>query len=371
MEYKAVLEESVMQKGVAVTAGSAVLEGLIAPCDAEVVVRLCSAGVKIVGRVRTSEFGIGGLFGCDASERDAGVAGLLDGALLTEVIDDSEKVSFVAENTGNRSGYSAVKSVAVTSAVDAVASGFADFALCNDFTGSIGRAAGAAGLCYLQPSYGSVSRYGLVPSVSSIDQIGVLCKTPKVGIDVLDVIAGYDPKDGIMMPDNRTEEPSPCSRTDEPSPCSAPVFRDGEAGTCFVPCFPCLQVLQVLCCGEFSNNINRYDGIKFGHRAKEYSGLGELYKKSRTEGFGEDVKLAAMIGAVVLDQSEGERYYDKAMKIRRVMRDAFEFDKYDVIKSCCPTLSRMCGLPALTTAECTYIAGPGREDVLKVIANEL
>jgi len=315
MGLRVVLESSIMQKGLPASAGSKMLENFIAPVDATVVLRLVEAGAEIVGRIDTSEFGISGLFG----DKDLEVR-----------FQDLE----------------------------------ADVVLCNDYTGSIARAAAATGLYYLHPTYGTVSRYGLIPSVCSMDQIGIVCKSPEDGFKVLEIINGYDEKDGLMNCDYKKQDIEENKEI---------VFRGdtNKAGTCFTPCFPCLQVMQILCCGEFSNNINRYDGIKYGYRAKGYNGLQELYTKSRTEAFGEDVKLAAIIGAMVLYQGEEERYYDKAMKMRRIIRDSFEFDKYDVLATCCPTLSRMCGFPALTTPKNTFIAGVGCENVLKRVELEV
>jgi len=152
------------------------------------------------------------------------------------------------------------------------------------------------------------------------------------------------------------------------------------------------QVMQILCCAEIGNNISRYDGIKFGYRARGYNGLRELYTKSRTEAFGENVKLAAVLGAMVLSQENYMRYYDKAMRLRRLIRDSLEFDECDVITSeglgtrdnaeCrmqnaelaeqedssynLLMLSRLCGLPSFSTPKGVYVADVGREDLLEV-----
>ena len=159
-----------------------------------------------------------------------------------------------------------------------------------------------------------------------------------------------------MSPENtdakKAEEPSPCFEIDvvEVETDYSSVYK---------------QIMQILCCAELSNNISRYDGIKYGYRAKEYNGLNELYTKSRTEAFGSDTKLAAILGAMVLSQENYTRYYDKAMKLRRKIRDSLDFNSYDVIVAKCPILSRLCGLPSITTPEHIYIANTGREDVLE------
>jgi Asp-tRNA(Asn)/Glu-tRNA(Gln) amidotransferase A subunit family amidase len=165
--------------------------------------------------------------------------------------------------------------------------------------------------------------------------------------------------------------------------------------------------MQILCCAELCNNISRYDGVKFGYRASGFRGLNELYTKSRTEALGPDAKLAALIGAMVLSQDNYSRYYDKAMRIRRLVKESLGFDKYDLIilpagdgtGTCGDTpaaarqssangneedsagttagkatalaqgaLPRLCGLPAVTVpyqkGAITLIADTGREDVL-------
>jgi len=314
MAITVVLESSIMQKGLPADAGSKMLEEFIAPVDACVVERLLAGNVDITGRVDTSEFGISGLF-------ERGSSSLY--SILTEAV----------------SG--------------------ADVILCNDYTGAVSQAAADAGLFYIHPTYGAVSRYGLVPSVCSMDQIGIVCKEPGVGFEVLEIISGYDARDGVMCPDKDTKN--------EAQEISSSFEVDiAEKKSDYSGIYK--QIMQILCSAELSNNISRYDGIKFGHRAKEHDSLNELYVKSRTEGFGEDVKLAAVIGAMVLYGDNYERYYDKAMRVRRLIRDSLEFDKYDVIVSKCPLLSRICGLPSLSTPGYVYIAAAGREDILKAVS---
>ena len=345
MNYKAVLENSIMQKDQPATAGSKMLENFISPIDATVAVCLESAGIEIVGRCGSDEFGASGLFANP-------------------------------ETAHERRDGSAVQEREDRPCVHHVLSGEADFVLCNDYTGAISSAAAAQGFYYIHPTYGTVSRYGLIPSASSMDQIGILCKTPEVGFDVLKIIAGYDSKDGIMG-NSKTEKTSGGSQSEQNT--NNPVQKRVEhieTELKYSEIFT--QVMQILCVAELSNNISRYDGIKYGYRAKDYKDLNELYKKSRTEAFGEDVKLAAILGAMVLSQENYTRYYDKAMLLRRLIKDSLKFDNYDVLtyanaehkrfSSGPHVLSRLCGLPALTTPDCTYIANAGREDVLEVIA---
>lgn len=341
------LADTIMQKGRPATAGSKILEGFISPLDATVVTKLEEAGFCIAGRTMVDEFGAAGLF--------------------TYFFDDY--------------------------AHDAVKNNAAKFALCNDYTGAIGRYAAGDDLYYIHPTYGSVSRYGLIPSVCSMDQIGVISKTYQDGFRLLSVISGYDPKDGAMLefsttPGARSSKLRLGIPTNVLIKCMGFVsggISDIDRG--FDPVMFNLeyfglyaQVMRILCCAELCGNISRYDGVKFGYRAKSYSNLRKLYTKSRTKGLGMEIKLAALIGAMVLSQEHYTRYYDKAMRIRRLIKESLRFDEYDLIMMPVPhgvpisrilevtALPRLCGLPAVTIpykgCEVTLVADAGREDVL-------
>lgn len=308
-----VLEESIMQKGRPATAGSGMLENFIAPVDAAVVTSLNKAGAEIAGRAKMDEFGISGLFNSAAT---------------------------------------------ITETVRLVADGTAEIALCNDYTGAVSTSAAERGLYYIRPTYGTVSRYGLIPSVPSMDQIGIICRDISKGFNALAIIAGYDPKDGVMLHDTPVKEKA---REDREIVITSIKPEYSEIYS---------RVMQILCCAELANSISRYDGIKFGYRAKDYKNLDELYKKSRGEAFGPDVKLAALIGAMVLSQENYSRYYDKAMRLRKIIKDTMDFSKYDVIRVINHQLSRLCGLPSVTTPEFTYIANAGCEAVLQSAIEE-
>jgi len=331
MAYTAVLENSIMQKGKPATSGSKMLENFISPIDATVVTRLEDAGVTIVERAEMDEFGIRGLF---------------------KTGDGSLSCSDASQRT-----------VQAFAAIEAVANNKADFALCNDYTGAISQAAASKGVCYIHPTYGTVSRYGLIPCVPSMDQIGIVCRIPAEGFKALNMIAGYDQKDGAMLTDKlQTKE---ANRPKTEAKIEAQVEpKYSEIYT---------QLMQILCCAELSNNISRYDGIKFGYRAKDYGSLKDLYAKTRTEAFGPECKLAAIIGAMVLSQENYTRYYDKAMRLRRLIKDSLEFNKFNVFYSQTPNtpmivLSRLCGLPSVTTPDGTYVADVGREDALEAVS---
>ena len=386
----AVLEDSIMQKGCPVTAGSKILEGYNSPIDATVVARLEAAGIVILGKTKMDEFGIGGLF--SGAQKEA------------------------------------------PGAVSAVADGVAAFALCNDYTGSVRQQAAMRGVCYIHPTYGTISRYGLIPAVPSMDQIGIVCKYPADGERLLPIIAGYDAKDGAMLMHGvhkagcrkqnagcKEQEMEGREESNSGSGTRNSEYRKAElrigvprnvidqvSGKSevleFVKDFCCLvsgdinnkpedfvenpksriqssefteaaclcavdielkyfdayaQVMRVLCCAELSGNLSRYDGVKFGYRADSFSDLHELYTKSRSEGFGPDIKLAAIMGAMALSQENYTKYYDKALRIRRLIKESLEFNKYDAIimpvfgeapdeALALSALPQLCGLPAVT-----------------------
>ncbi|MCL2294305.1 MAG: amidase family protein [Spirochaetes bacterium] len=295
------LEDSVMRKGLPAKAGSKILEGFIAPFDATVVTRLLDSKYNIAGRIGMNEFGLPSLI-----------------------------------SAGTNDIYDAVK---------AVSAGVVSYALCNDVFGVYRRRAAEEGICYLHPTYGTVSRYGLVPMACSMDQIGVACKNPDDCFGLLSVIAGNDPKDGTMYPEKsyvysktgkelRIGVPAAVlNQADEGTKESIRRFAAGFTSTDMeLKYFDVYkQVLYILTCAEASSNLTRYDGIKFGYRASNYKNLNELYTRTRTEALGVEAKLAAIMGFMVLSQENYIPYYEKAMKIRRLIKESLRFGEYDII----------------------------------------
>jgi aspartyl-tRNA(Asn)/glutamyl-tRNA(Gln) amidotransferase subunit A len=158
--------------------------------------------------------------------------------------------------------------------------------LCNDIFGHIRRQADKQGLCYIRPEYGTVSRYGLIPAACSMDQIGIVAANPAEGFALLEKITGCDSKDGAMQ----YESARRASGDVTPRRVNiTPAYADMQN-----------QVLHILAYAEFSNNISRYDGIKFGFRSQSAKNLESLYTNTRTEGFGLDAKLTAIMGAFVI-----------------------------------------------------------------------
>ena len=313
------LEDCIMKKGSLATAGSKILENFVAPFDATVVERLRDANIAIAcSRLQTSDFGV----------------------LVSRLPPEAR--------------------CPIPDAVHCC--------LCNDLFGQYRRQAAENGLCYIHPTYGTVSRYGLIPLASSMDQIGVLCKNMADGFSLLAVIAGHDDKDGAMFPEKRysyetTEKAvtlcvpsSILRRTDQ-------CIQDGIRA--FAEKFNVVdepldyfdvysQVMTILSCAEISNNINRYDGIKFGYRSPHAANLESLYVKTRTEAFGLETKLAAIMGVWVLSHEQYVPYYEKAMKIRRLIKQSLRFDKYDVIAlpmalgAAVTALPTLAGLPSIS-----------------------
>lgn len=300
-ENAVALEDNILLKGKPATAGSKMLENFIAPYSATVVEKLLEKGYTIAGKTKMDEFGIGKMW----------------------------------EKTPEET----------LPAVKVVADGLAEFSLCSDIFGERARQAAENGCCYIRPSYGTVSRFGLVPLATSMDQIGIVCKNLGSGFKLLCHMAGKDPKDGAMLPEKeycygKSQEEIKIGlpagiikKADEPTRAAikdfAQKFEHKEMELEYFDVYK--QVMCVLSSAEISANTNRYDGIKFGYRASAYKSMQELYTKTRTEGFGSGVKFAAIVGTMVLSQEQYGKYYEKAMKLRRLIKEAVKFDEYKLI----------------------------------------
>jgi aspartyl-tRNA(Asn)/glutamyl-tRNA(Gln) amidotransferase subunit A len=268
------IDDSIMRKGCPATAGSKSLQNFIAPFDATVVARLNEKTES----VKLPEFGLG-------------ECGELRGPPM----------------------------------------------LCNDVFGNVRCRAVKQGLCCIRPTYGTVSRFGLIPTAASMDQIGIVCENPQEGFSLLSVIAGHDENDGAMFPEKKYSYRSEEREIKRGLPPSESFFDLSR------------QILKILAYAEISGNISRYDGIKFGYLASNYKNLEDLYTKTRTEAFGPETKLAAVMGCLILSQDYYLKYYDKAMKIRRLIKESLRFDQYDVISiPLDDPLAALAGLPSLS-----------------------
>lgn len=327
------LKDNLCQRGAPTTAGSKILEGFVAPYDATVVARLREAGALLIGKTNLDEFSMG-----SSSERSA--AGPVRNPR------DPERVA------GGSSGGSSA----------AVAAGLCPAALGSDTGGSIRQPASHCGVVGLKPTYGRVSRWGLIAYASSLDQIGPITRSVSGAARLLQVIAGPDPQDMTCA-----KEPVPdylgaleCAQDLEGLVVGVPAeYMEGEGAHA--------QVLEAVEAGiarleargaevreislphtrhavaayyliataEASSNLARYDGVRYGRRAEEADRLDELYERSRAEGFGEEVKRRIMLGTFVLSAGFYDAYYLRAQKARTLIRGDFDaaFDEVDVIAS--------------------------------------
>ncbi len=265
---KFMMQSCIMVADTVCDGGSKILEGFKSPLSATAYEKCVAAGMEFAGLVKPFEFGTDSLFAPS---------------------DDSDE------------------------AVSAILDGKCDFVLCNDVYGKIVRAAAENGLVFVQGAYGTVSRFGIMQTVSSMDRVGVLCKSAEVGAEVLCVISGKDEKDGSMLDAPKYEY--------SPKADKEPKVIEGGKDMKYFDILP--AVFYALASAELCNNTNRYDGVKFGYRAENINGINDLYLKSRTEGLGFDIQIASMVGCMVLAKENYEKWYYKAMQLRRMIRDYY------------------------------------------------
>ncbi|HIB01700.1 MAG TPA: Asp-tRNA(Asn)/Glu-tRNA(Gln) amidotransferase subunit GatA, partial [Phycisphaerales bacterium] len=311
------------------TCGSKMLDGYESPFNATVIDRLLCAGATLVGKTNCDEFAMG-----SSTEHCAW------GPVLNPW--DTTRVP------GGSSGGSAA----------AVAARLCDVALGSDTGGSIRQPAALCGIVGYKPTYGLVSRYGLVAFASSLDQIGAFATTVEDVAKVTEVMAGFDEFDSTCRnepsPDLTTNLDSPFdtlrigvaaqyiggqNSPDVDSAISAAIETYRELGATIVDIdLPLTEVgistYYVLAPAECSSNLARYDGIRYGHRtAKPCKDLFELYSESRAEGFGDEVKRRIMLGTYVLSSGYYDAYYNNALKTRRLISEEYKraFEVCDVI----------------------------------------
>jgi aspartyl-tRNA(Asn)/glutamyl-tRNA(Gln) amidotransferase subunit A len=315
-------------KGWLTTCGSKILSNFISPYDAHVVERLNAAGAVTLGRTNMDEFAMG-------SSSETSHYGPVRNPW------DVDKVP------GGSSGGSAA----------AVAARLAPGAIGTDTGGSIRQPAALSGICGLKPTYGVVSRYGMIAFASSLDQGGPLARSAEDLALLLNVMAGFDPRDSTSLDrepeDYARELGKPVkglkiglpeeffARGAAPEVVKAveaavAEFRKLGAETVEVR-LPNMKlsvpVYYVLAPAEASSNLARYDGVRYGYRAPEYADLLDLYKQTRAQGFGQEVKRRILIGTYVLSHGYYDAYYIQAQRVRRLIaRDFAEvFKRCDVI----------------------------------------
>jgi aspartyl-tRNA(Asn)/glutamyl-tRNA(Gln) amidotransferase subunit A len=343
------------------TAGSRMLAGYRSPFDATVVARLAAAGAVTLGKLNCDEFAMGG-----SNENSA--------------FGPARNPWDTARIPGGSSGGSAV----------AVAARLVPAATGTDTGGSVRQPASLTGITGIKPTYGRCSRYGMVAFASSLDQAGPMARSALDCAHLLQAMSGFDPRDATSaeqpVPDFVAATTAPRVGVSAARPLSglrigvpkeflgegvsADVLATVQAalaeyqrlGAALVDVsLPrtelSIPVYYIIAPAEASSNLSRFDGVRYGHRAAEYKDLGELYRKSRSEGFGAEVKRRIMIGTYVLSHGYYDAYYLQAQKLRRMIADDFQaaFQHCDVIAGpVSPTVARPLGSQSDPVAE--YLA---------------
>lgn len=322
----AAVKDNLCTEGIRTTCASKILSNFIPSYTAEAVKRLEDADVIMLGKTNLDEFAMG-------STTETSAFGPTKNPI------DPTRVP------GGSSGGSAA----------AVAAGECSFALGSDTGGSIRQPASYCGVVGLKPTYGTVSRYGLIAYGSSLDQVGPIAKNCSDAAAILKVIAGHDEKDSTsiardsydfpLTPDLKGKQIGiPKDDLGEglsdtvKTAVYAAAERFREAGAeveefelGLVPY--AIPAYYTIATAEASSNLARFDGVKYGYRSDAYDGLHELYKKSRSEGFGEEVKRRIMAGSFVLSSGYYDAYYLKALKVKALLKEAFDraFLNFDLI----------------------------------------
>ncbi len=324
----AVVKDNLCTEGLRTTCGSKILKDFLPPYTAEAVKRMEDAGVIVVGKTNMDEFAMG-------STSETSYFGPVKNPWNTEHV------------PGGSSGGSCA----------AVAAEECSFALGSDTGGSIRQPSSFCGVTGLKPTYGTVSRYGLIAYGSSLDQIGPVAKDVSDCAAVLEAIASHDPKDSTSAAREDCDFTS--ALVDDVRGLRIGIPKDyfgegldGEVKAAVLRAAEALRekgaVLEefdlslveyaipayyVIASAEASSNLARFDGVKYGYRAKDCGGLHDMYKRSRSEGFGPEVKRRIMLGSFVLSSGYYDAYYLKALKTKALIKQAFDraFSRYDVI----------------------------------------
>ena len=326
------IKDNMCTEGVLTTCSSRILGNFIPTFTAEAVKNLEKAGAVMIGKTNMDEFAMG-------STTETSAYGVTRNPWNTEHV------------PGGSSGGSAA----------AVAAEECFFALGSDTGGSIRQPASFCGVVGLKPTYGTVSRYGLIAYGSSLDQIGPLTKDVTDCATVMEAIASHDTKDSTSIDraaiGKDTDFTSALIEDVKGMKIGIPrdYFGDGldsevkeavlaaakalEAKGAIVEEFDlslveyAIPTYYTIAAAEASSNLERFDGIKYGYRTSEYEGLHNMYKKTRSEGFGPEVKRRIMLGSFVLSSGYYDAYYLKALRVKAMIRKAFDdaFSKYDLI----------------------------------------
>src|SRR5277367_1405508 len=322
------IKDVLVMQGAPATAGSLILKGYRPPYDATVVAKLEAAGAILLGKLNCDEFAMG------SSNENSAYGPVLNPRDLSRV-------------PGGSSGGSAA----------AVAADFATAALGTDTGGSIRQPAAFCGVVGVLPTYGRVSRYGLIAFASSLDRVGPLTKTVKDAATVLQVLAGHDVLDATSSERPVEDYVGALSKPVEGLRIGVPEEYFGEgldpeiraaidgalaglkAAGCVVKpvSLPhtkyAIPTYYVIATAEASSNLSRFDGVRFGLRAEEANTLSGMYRKTRDEGFGPEVKRRILLGTYALSAGYYDAYYRKAQQVRALITRDFltAFEQVDVI----------------------------------------
>ena len=322
------IKDNMCTEGVLTTCSSKILNNFIPTFSAEAVINLEKAGAVMIGKTNMDEFAMG-------STTETSAYGVTKNPRNTEHV------------PGGSSGGSAA----------AVAANECFFALGSDTGGSIRQPASYCGVVGLKPTYGTVSRYGLIAYGSSLDQIGPITKNVADCATVLEVITSYDKKDSTSIDRKDTDFTSALvddvkgmrigiprdyfgeGLDEEVKNAVLAAAKEFEKKGAIVEEFDlslvsyAIPTYYTIAAAEASSNLERFDGIKYGYRAADAEGLHNMYKKTRSEGFGPEVKRRIMLGSFVLSSGYYDAYYLKALRVKAMIRKAFDeaFEKYDII----------------------------------------
>lgn len=322
------IKDNMCTKGILTTCSSKILENYLPEFTSEAVIQLEKAGAVILGKTNMDEFAMG-------STTETSAFGATKNPWNTEHV------------PGGSSGGSCA----------AVAAEECSYALGSDTGGSIRQPSSFCGVTGMKPTYGTVSRYGLIAYGSSLDQIGPVAKDVTDCAVILETIASHDKKDSTSV--KREEYDFTSALKDDVKGMKIGIpkdyFGEGldsevreqvmaaakalEEKGAIVEEFDlslveyAIPAYYVIACAEASSNLARFDGVKYGYRAKEYNGLHNMYKKTRSEGFGAEVKRRIMLGSFVLSSGYYDAYYLKALRTKALIKQAFDkaFCQYDMI----------------------------------------
>ena len=322
------IKDNLCVKGTRTTCSSKMLENFVSPYDATVIEKLKDENIISLGKLNMDEFAMG-----------------------------SSTESSYFKKTKNPWNLNKVPGGSSGGSAAAVSANMVPWALGSDTGGSIRQPASLCGVVGLKPTYGLVSRYGLVAFASSLDQIGPITKDVRDSAMLLNLIAGHDEKDTTSEDIEKKDYTKALKNDVKGLKIGVPkeFFGEGindevkkeltkaietykelgaevEEFSLDVAKYA-LATYYIIACAEASSNLGRFDGIRYGYRTPNYSNLKEIYKKSRSEGFGAEVKRRIILGTYVLSSGYYDAYYKKAQQVRTLVSNEFSkaFEKYDVI----------------------------------------